>query len=357
MSFATTLNFTSANEDGQTELDALSLSPNDRVLCLTASGARPLDLLLADPGEIVALDINPAQNELLRLKIAAFRTLSDGELYAYLGLVPSRDRLSLHQRVNAALNADSRTFWDTKFSTIRTGVWHAGRWEKVLKLGARGTRLIRGRSIDELFDAPSLEVQSAIWADKFDDWIWRQSIRILSARWFWTRIIGEPGGNFLPGAQATEDRLTGSFRRAAENFLFRDSDFATLVFRGHHTTDTALPLHLQPQNLNFIRERLDRITIETGGLAELSPERLGDVSAFSLSDFSSYCDAEIYRDCWQGILSVARPGARFCERTFMNPLDLSATTDNRARMDPERSAALTKRDRAIIYDVRAGVIE
>ena len=92
MSFATSLNFTSSNEDGRTELAALALSPDDRVLCLTASGTRPLDLLLGDPGDILAIDINPAQNHLLRLKIAAFKTLSDDELYAYLGLEQTADR-------------------------------------------------------------------------------------------------------------------------------------------------------------------------------------------------------------------------------------------------------------------------
>ncbi|MCU0882928.1 MAG: BtaA family protein, partial [Hyphomonadaceae bacterium] len=80
MSFATSLNFTSANEDGATELAALASVAGDRVLCLTASGTRPLDLLLGDASQIVALDMNPAQNRLLALKIAAIRVLEDDDL-------------------------------------------------------------------------------------------------------------------------------------------------------------------------------------------------------------------------------------------------------------------------------------
>ena len=87
-SFGRTLNFTSANEDGATELAALTLRPDDHVLCLTASGARPLDLLLGNPARITAIDINPAQNELTRLKIAALRALSDEGVHAYLGIAP-----------------------------------------------------------------------------------------------------------------------------------------------------------------------------------------------------------------------------------------------------------------------------
>ena len=55
--FGRTLNFTSANEDGATELAALALGPGDHVLCLTASGARPLDLLLANPARITSIDM------------------------------------------------------------------------------------------------------------------------------------------------------------------------------------------------------------------------------------------------------------------------------------------------------------
>ena len=122
MSFATSLNFTSSNEDGRTELAALALSPEDRVLCLTASGTRPLDLLLEDPGDILAIDINPAQNHLLRLKIAAFKTLSDDELYAYLGLEQTADRLAMHARVETALSEDARRFWSTRTGLVRS--WH-----------------------------------------------------------------------------------------------------------------------------------------------------------------------------------------------------------------------------------------
>jgi S-adenosylmethionine:diacylglycerol 3-amino-3-carboxypropyl transferase len=106
--FSRTLNFTSANEDGATELEALALAPSDHVLCLTASGARPLDLLLGNPARITAIDINPAQNELLRLKIAAFKALEDEALYAYLGIANSRHRPDLHRRVAAGLPPASR---------------------------------------------------------------------------------------------------------------------------------------------------------------------------------------------------------------------------------------------------------
>ena len=355
-SFARTLNFTSANEDGATELAALALKPADDVLCLTASGARPLDLLLGGPRSITSIDINPAQNELLRLKIAAYRTLDDEAVHAYLGILQSRHRLDLHALVAAELAPASRAFWDQRKGAIAAGAWHSGRWERVLRLGALGTRMIRGRSIEALLEAPSLEAQAGIWRSKFDDRIWHGAVRLLSQRWFWTRIVGEPGGAFLPPPAQSEARLTGLFRRAAKSIFFRESDFAVLLFNGRHAAQTALPLHMRLENFKAIRERLDRITIAEAGLAALGASGLGQFDAFSLSDFGSYCGQADYDACWRGILAVARPGARYCERVFMNPVQPGAEIAAAVHADALASAALTYADRAIIYDIRRGTL-
>lgn len=354
--FSRTLNFTSANEDGATELAALALKPGDHVLCLTASGARPLDLLLGDPLRITAIDINPAQNELLRLKIAAYRALDDDELYAYLGLSACEDRAALHTRVASRLGAPSHAFWDARRGAIRGGIWNAGRWERVLRLGTFGTGIVRGRHIDALFDAPSLPEQAEIWRTRFDDAIWHGAIGLLSQRWFWTRIIGEPGGAFLPDPEASKQRLSGLFRRAAGNFHFRDSDFASLLFRGRHSVDGALPLHLRRENLEIVRARLDRIEIAERSLADLGGPDAAAFDAFSLSDFGSYCGQADYDACWRGVLAAAKPGARFCERVFMNPVTASPQVASRIQTDRARSEALTSADKAIIYDIRLGTL-
>ena len=353
-SFARTLNFTSANEDGATELFALT--PADHVLCLTASGARPLDLLLGSPAKITSIDINPAQNELLRLKISAFRALENDALYAYLGLDPTNHRLDLHQQVARHLNPASKDFWAARRSVIESGVWHSGRWERVLRLGAFGTRMVRRRSIDKLFTAASLEDQARIWRNDFDDSVWRGAVRLLSQRWLWTHIIGEPGGAFLPPPAASETRLTGLFQRASESVFFRDSDFATLLFKGRHAAGGALPLHMRPENLAAVRARVDRIKIAEASLADLAATGLGPFDAFSLSDFGSYCSQADYDACWRGILGVARPGARFCERVFMNPVTPHPALAACIIPDEARSAALTRADKAIIYDIRCGTL-
>lgn len=354
MTFSRTLNFTSANEDGASELAALSLGAADRVLCLTASGARPLDLLVGDPGSVIAIDVNPAQNALLALKIAAIRALATDDLYAYLGITPCNDRVGLHAEVERGLGEADRRFWRERKSVIRRGVWYAGRWERVLRAGAFGTQLVRRGAIRRLFDAPDTATQREVWRREFDDWIWRGAIRVLSQRWFWTHLVGEPGGAHLPDARTCEARLAGVFNRAAESILLRESDFAWLIMRGRHDA-SALPLHLRRENLDVVRARLDRIEIREADLAHLDRETLGQFDAFSLSDFGSYCGQTAYDACWSGVLRVANPGARYCERIFMNPL-LPTVGGGRVQPDEALAARLATRDKAIIYDFHCGTI-
>ncbi len=355
MSFATSLNFTSANEDGETEISALGLSQSMRVLCLTASGARPLDLLIGDPGEIVALDNNPAQTHLLALKIAAYRVLDDDELYGFLGVSDISNRSLLIVRVLQSLEGEAREYWENRRPLLASGVWHSGRWERVLRFGALGNRFLRGRHIDTLFAAPTTSTQAEIWARHFDDGLWHASIRLLGQRWIWTKLVGEPGGHYLPEGERLVAQLAGRFTAASKRFLFRDSDFATLIFKGRHQATGALPVHLRRENLKTIRARLGRIQLRTGDLRTLSARAHGHFNAFSLSDFSSYCDTSAYADCWRGVLAVSAPSAFFCERRFLNPLATPDFAADRVSIDEAASDRLTTTDRAIIYDIRAGV--
>ncbi len=351
MTFFNSFSFSSSNEDGSSELAAFAQVKAKRLLCLTGSGSRVLDMCLSNADELIALDLNPSQNELLRLKIAAFRTLTDSELYAYLGLTPSNNRLHLHERVERALPDQSRNFWCKHKKRIARGLWYCGLWEKILRFGATANRMLRGKKIDQLFAAQTLDQQSEIWRTQFDDVYWHTAIRLLGRRWVWTKIIGEPGGEFLPPPHYVEERLAGAFTHASKTFFFRDSEFANLVLRGQHQGPNALPLHMQEKHTDIVRNRLDRIRIVTGGLTDLRNLQIENVAAFSVSDFGSYCNQQSYEKCWDSISAAARPHAVVCEREFLNPL---LPYDKNFVVDKPLSEKLNRIDKSFIYKIRVG---
>ncbi len=199
--------------------------------------------------------------------------------------------------------------------------------------------------------APTVEAQAAHWQAKFASGRLRAAIETIGRDWVWRWVMREPASAFLPSPQAVGDRLASDFAAASAKFLFRESDIATLVFRGRHFANGALPVHLRRENYPRVRERLGRLRMVVASLAELDSSDKFD--GFSLSDFGSYCSTDDYAMCWKAVIAGAAPNAHYCERIFMNEMPVPAP---QVAMDRALSASLTALDRSIIYRIRAGSI-
>jgi S-adenosylmethionine-diacylglycerol 3-amino-3-carboxypropyl transferase len=351
MSFFENLNFSSSNEDGDTEIAALAGAK--RILCLTGSGTRPLDMLLSSADEVIALDMNPMQNALLQLKVAGIKTLDHSDFLSFLGIGQHKTGNTYYGQLRVQLSPAMRNFWDKNRKLAESRIWYAGKWEKLLSWNAAVLKLFRGKAVRELMQASSIEEQASIWQQRFSDSRLKATIEIIGRQWVWKWVMREPAGNFLPSSSEVGKRLSTSFEQASRRYLFRTSDFATLILQGSLQAELALPVHLRRENYLLVRERLSTLRIELGGLSDLRSQAISQVDGFSLSDFGSYVGPEDYAACWRGILDVATPGAKFCERIFMNdmPIPFASIVENRAL-----SEILTQSDKAIIYQIRAGII-
>ncbi|WP_182417329.1 DUF3419 family protein [Bartonella sp. HY038] len=352
MSFFNNLNFSSSNEDGKSELQALQ-DVSQSLLCLTGSGTRPLDMLFTNAQEVIALDLSFAQNAMLMLKMLAIKTLDYDDYLSFVGLLPAKGRLNTYHLLRGELTAEARDYWDKNTKLIKNGIWYCGLWEKVLNFTAKTLRVMKGKAVNALFAASTLEEQQAIWNREFNQGIWRSGVKFLSHRFIWTHIIGEPGGAFIPSREEVEKQLAQKFQNSAGEFFFRDSDFASLMLRGYHDVSQGLPYHMAKDRYQSLRDNLPKMKIVNGGLHQLPEMNLGLIDGFSISDFGSYCTLETYKACWQGVISSASKDAIFCERILLNPLPLPFEN---IHINEELSCELTRQDRAIIYDIRVGTI-
>jgi S-adenosylmethionine-diacylglycerol 3-amino-3-carboxypropyl transferase len=236
---------------------------------------------------------------------------------------------------------------------IDAGVWHAGKWEKLLLWNSRFLKLLRGRDIKYLLRVGDVETQARLWEDKFANSKLQTALEMIGRDWIWRWVMREPAGEFLPPPREVGKRLNDDFCRASQSFLFRESDFALLIFKGRHDAESALPVHLRRENYDLLKSRLGSLLIVEGGLADLPKLALGQFDGFSLSDFGSYSNPQFYEQCWKGIIAVAAPDARYCERIFMNDMPVPF---ERIGIDTGLSDALTASDKAIIYRIRTGEI-
>lgn len=347
--FFSDINYSAANEDGQTERLALGERlPGGQALCITGSGSRPLELLIAQPRRIVAIDFNASQNYLLELKLAAMRAFEYADYAAFLGLTPDDQRAAKYQHLRESLSGDCRAFWDGHTRRITTGVIYCGRWERYLHLMARAVHLAKGGTIRGIINSADINEQACRWKAATAGLGWRTMMQLLSMRLIWRYIAREPGIDLVPPhiniAGVIEERLAA----AARQHLFRQCAFGGLLMTGRYF-DGVFPCHLEARNYATIRAQLDKIQLVTGSLAEHLHNTQDRYDAFSASDFGSYAQPELYRDIWSGMLRSAAPGARVCERLFLVPREPEKIMGDRLRRESELEQTAAALDRSFIY--------
>ena len=346
-SFDRSLNYSSVNEDWDTELRALDAGASDVVLCVTGSGARPLALLARTEATVVAIDRSPAQNHLLRLLLAAAGCLEPADALGWMGVraADRRWRLGTYDRILAPrLPPETREWWARRTSALAGGVVYAGRWERHFRRVSHLARRIW--PVDVLFSFDDLDEQRHWLERHWDDWRWQAAWRIVCDPRFSRVVFGDPafhGPLSVEPGRYIRDRM----RRCLETHLARDSFMVSLVLRGELPA-CDLPPHLTEAGLEAIRERRDRLRVVDDDVAahlDAGPQRY---TRFSLSDVPSYLDAEGTARLWRSVLRAAEPGARVVVREFLRRHPIPAGLPLRRETGLEDE--LARIDRSFAYD-------
>ena len=108
-------------EDPRLDHQALNLTAEDTILVITSAGCNALDYALAGPKQVVAVDMNPRQNALLDLKLAAIRNLQYEDFFAMFGngRLPARRRFMRRNFGPRYPNGHSATGTSGSSSSIR----------------------------------------------------------------------------------------------------------------------------------------------------------------------------------------------------------------------------------------------
>lgn len=358
-SFLEMINYSSSNEDSNSELRALCISQDDPILCITGSGARPLDLLTRVPRKIVSIDFNPCQNFLLELKIAAIRCLEYHEFLEFMGVRVSQKREITYKAISRLLSAGAKNFWDNQSNIIKKGLIYQGRWEKYFGRLARLVSLMRSDLRDRLFACKNTAEQTKIWYDDWDNLLWHVFIISISSQKVWKYIFGDPGFyEHVPHGFSISDYFNKRFAFTSENVLFGESPFMTLLFFGRYNANSALPPYLCKENYATIKDNLSRIQITTQSLSEyLEHCEENRFNKYSLSDFSSYTNGEEYAKIWKGIVRTASRGAVVCERQFLVKRDLPSEVRPFVMRDVELERELSRTDNSCFYTFIIGRID
>lgn len=335
-------------EDPRLDRVALELTPQDRVVVITSAGCNALDYALAGAGHVHAVDMNPRQNALLDLKIAAAKALDYEEFFQIFGRGKATQWKTMYpQRIRPLLTPEVQKFWDRKGemfspygrrksfyfrSTSGTFAWLVNVYvDKVAKLRD---------SINAMLATDSVEQQQDLFQQyKLAERLWRPFIKWAMRRDMTLALLGVPRAQRrqideqYPGGilQFVIDRVETVFTKLP----LKDNYFWRVYLTGEYTQDCC-PEYLKPENFETLKNSVvNRVTTHTASvLAFVNEQPAGQISRFILLDHMDWLTREpskkILTDEWQGILDKAAPKARVLWRSagldgeFINSLTVKS---------------------------------
>jgi len=358
MDFYKSINYSLGNEDWSVEAQALQVKPEDRVVCVTASGDRPLHLLMTGCQEVVSIDMNVAQNHLLSLKIAAIESLEFDTYLAFLGADPSPHRLKLYAQVRQLLNPETQKFWDKHKRMIQRGLMFQGKVEKLTKLTALFFKSFRYKKINKLFSFDNLEEQQAFVAKEWDTATMRNLFKWILNPKFSKLFSNDPGLNgYVDSAENPGLYIYDKMIACLHSTLAKHSALLQLMFTGTVTRDAFFP-YLTYEGYQAIRPHTKNLTLKTTNIIEyLANHQASSFDGFSMSDIASYMPQAVFEKLLASIYHAAKPGARFCIREFVATRTIPTQLSQQFKRDIALEAKLEKEESNFVYRFKTGTIQ
>lgn len=335
-------------EDPQLLLDGLNIKAGANCLSIASSGDNTLALLLADPALVVAVDLSVPQLSCLELRIAAIRKLDHARLLDFLGVRASIDRLKTYALLRNDLPIYAREYWDVNITALDQGIIHAGKFEAYFKLfRTRVLPLIHGPARrDELLAPKSREQRIAFYDREWNSPRWRLIFRLFFSRAVLGRVGRDPEFfRYVEGSVA--DRILARTKYALTELDPSTNPFIEYILSGNFRH--SLPLYLEPENLETIRERLDKVKVIYGDTDQGLARFKMPFQAYNLSDIFEYMDQPLFEQTCQRLLASASPGARFAYWNLLLPRRMSDSFPASAKHQSDLSVNLHSRDRAFFY--------
>ena len=338
-------------EDPQIDRAAFRITPNDTVFTITSGGCNALTFLLDDPQRVIALDLNPHQNHLLELKMAALRRLSYDDLLSFLGIDPCNARSEMYAALRSELSEEARAFWDGRQHDIDSGIIHCGRFERYMRLLGSLTRVLVGRTtVERMFMLEDPEERRALYDGSWSTRRWKVFTRMFLSRrcmslLFDAAFFAQLDRDFSFGRHFEE-----IIRRALTTLPVRESPFLAYALLGHFLDREHLPPYLKRENVSTIRGRLDRITLSVGDCGSyfrtLPP---GSISRFNFTNIFEWMPVGACEGLLRETLRVATDRAVLTYRNLLVPRRHPASLDPQIFGRNAEAEALHARDLSFIY--------
>lgn len=339
-------------EDPQIDRAALNITPDDVVFSITSGGCNVLTFLIDNPRQVIALDINPHQNFLLDLKIAAFKNLSYEALLEFIGVRESGRRLKLYERLRSLLEKESLAYWDRQSQKIEGGLIHCGRYEGYMRLLRRVITPLMGRPlIETFFQTEEPAARAALFHAKWENIWWRLFTRGLLSRAVMSLLFDKAFFAYLDETFSFGRHFAKKVERAFIQLPMTENYFLSYILLGKFYSAEHLPPYLRQENHEVIRSRVDcieRVTDSCEHFFSTLPD--GSISKFNFTNIFEWMSPEAYENLLKETIRVAQDKAIMTYRNLLVFREHPASLESRIHSLKQMAESLHQRDLSFIYN-------
>lgn len=314
-------------EDSHALYSGLAIQPEDRVLIITSAGCNALNALLKQPKQVVAVDLNPVQNQLLRFKTYLIRHYDYAVFRALMGFGEPADVAAAFAQVAPTLPADVRVFWTSFFEHHPEGVLTAGKLEAYITGFEKTLDTDTQLKMRQLAQFENVSAQR----DFFLNELHTGSFKTEFIRYFDDANLsqGRDPKLFTYAQESGGTAFYNRLLRQVSTTLVRENFFFRFFFFGpQHLPEAILPPCYQSQPYARLRIQLDRLTIVDGEAVDYLLSDAGQlVDKASLSNIFEYTSQDEFRRVCRLLRTDRARPLRFIFWNLLQEQGAAADTD------------------------------
>ena len=348
-SFFKRIAYSTCWEDFDIIKEALKIKKGDTVLSITSGGCNVLNFLIHDPKKIIAVDFNPNQNHILRLKIEAIKHLNHQDFIELFGIVRTNRSLKTYRKLRKYLPKETQVFWNRNSRAIKKGITYNGKQERYIHSVGQYLRYLKGEGIlIDFLKSKNLKEQTEFFNKNLKDFSWKLYFNIV-----YNKPVMMIAKDKFVFNQIEDSSYHIKFRKRVENAALsvpaKNNHFMSFALLGYYLNEYYYPHYFKKKNFEYLKKRVDRIEIKTGPIQEILKDLPDNsINKFNLSNVLDWTSMEEFKNIICDVIRVGKDKSRFCYLNTLMKRHIPKFTNIKSYK--KEANRLLKKDKSFLYE-------
>ena len=335
-------------EDAEILIEALDIKPTDNVLSIASAGENALSLLIKNPKNVYAIDLNENQIFCTELKKIAYKYLDYDECMELIGVFDSDRRIDLYKTIEKYLSKNTQDYFENNINVIHRGIIHCGKFENYFHIfGQKVLPLIHSKKVrQQLLEKKTKEERYNFYNKKWNNNRWKILFKIFFSR----AVMGKLGRDkafFRYVSVNVPEHILQRTRYAITELDTSNNSYLHYIINSRY--DKVLPLAYREENFDIIKKNIDKLQILKESVETfINREDIDKVDKYNLSDIFEYMSEDDMVKIVEKMLEKSPKGSIIAYWNMLSDKRASKFID-KIEYKQDLSNDLLKRDKAFFY--------